>query len=213
MRFEYSKETEIFAIRKPSRVVMFNEEINSETATKLIQTLLKLSMDNPDEPIYLLINSPGGSVKDGFAILDTMMSLSAEIYTLGMGEVSSMASLMLAAGDKRYVQPSASGLIHSPYFSRRGRGEDFINSYLDSRVTNERFNAFHMTLLDKTEEEITEMLRVETYLTADDFIEKGYADYKALSIMSYDEFKELKEEKDRELLAKAKKYGIKEKEE
>ena len=80
------------------RIVMLNEEVNSATASIIVAQLLYLESQDPTKDISLYINSPGGSVTDGFAIYDTMKYIKCDVSTICMGMAASMGAFLLAAG-------------------------------------------------------------------------------------------------------------------
>lgn len=96
------------------RIVFLSEEVTQETAIRIIPELLLLDADNHELPIDLYINSPGGSITAGLAIIDTMQCVQAPVSTICIGMAASMAALVLAAGakGKRFASPNAEIMIH-----------------------------------------------------------------------------------------------------
>ena len=83
-----------------SRVLLLEGEVNDVTCNGLIKSMLVLEHQDAHEPITLIINSPGGSVTAGLALIDTMQSLDCPVTTVGEGVVASMAAVILACGDR-----------------------------------------------------------------------------------------------------------------
>lgn len=108
------------------RVIFLGDEVNSQTANIVVAQLLHLAYQNPDEDIKLYINSPGGSVYDGLAILDTINFIKPDVQTIGIGLQASMGAFLLAAGTKgkRGVLPNARVMIHQPSSGTRGKITD-----------------------------------------------------------------------------------------
>ncbi|RYC72534.1 ATP-dependent Clp protease proteolytic subunit [Candidatus Nanogingivalis gingivitcus] len=108
------------------RVIFLGDEINSQTANIVVAQLLHLAYQNPDEDIKLYINSPGGSVYDGLAILDTINFIKPDVQTIGIGLQASMGAFLLAAGTKgkRGILPNARVMIHQPSSGTRGKITD-----------------------------------------------------------------------------------------
>ena len=106
-----------------TRQIMLYDEIDSDSAEKVIRQLLILEADS-DKPIYLFINSPGGSVSSGFAIFDAIRFVNAPVYTIGAGDVASAGALIYLAAPKerRLSLPNSSYLIHQPLISGVYRG-------------------------------------------------------------------------------------------
>ena len=108
------------------RVIFLGDEVNSQTANIVVAQLLHLAYQNPDEDIKLYINSPGGSVYDGLAILDTIHFIKPDVQTIGIGLQASMGAFLLAAGTKgkRGILPNARVMIHQPSSGTRGKITD-----------------------------------------------------------------------------------------
>lgn len=108
------------------RVIFLGDEVNSQTANIVVAQLLYLAYQNPDEDIKLYINSPGGSVYDGLAILDTINFIKPDVQTIGIGLQASMGAFLLAAGTKgkRGILPNARVMIHQPSSGTRGKITD-----------------------------------------------------------------------------------------
>jgi ATP-dependent Clp protease protease subunit len=96
------------------RILFLSEEISRDTACRIIPDLLLLDADNHDLPIDLYINSAGGSITAGLAIIDTMQCIQAPVSTICIGMAASMAAMILAAGapGQRHASPNAEVMIH-----------------------------------------------------------------------------------------------------
>jgi len=96
------------------RMLLLSEPISAETANRFVADLLLLNAASSTERIDLYINSPGGSVTDGLAILDAMGCVQAPVSTICIGQAASMAAWILASGTKgmRYATPNAEIMIH-----------------------------------------------------------------------------------------------------
>lgn len=117
---------DIYSRLLEDRIVYIGTEINSVSANLIIAQLLHLENVNKDAPIYLYINSPGGSIYDGLGIYDIMQHISCPIYTYCVGLAASMGSLLFAAGDpgKRFLMPNARVMIHQPLGGAKGQATD-----------------------------------------------------------------------------------------
>ena len=100
------------------RIVFLGEQVNSQTANLVVAQLLFLANEDPKRDIKLYINSPGGSVYDGLAIIDTMNYIGPDVQTIGIGLQASMGAMLLACGakGKRFVLPKARVMIHQPSY-------------------------------------------------------------------------------------------------
>ena len=108
------------------RIVMVGGEIEPNMANSIVAQLLFLESENPNADISMYINSPGGDVSAGWAIMDTMQYIKSPVSTIGMGLVASMASVLLAAGEKgkRFALPNTQVMIHQPMAGAQGQITD-----------------------------------------------------------------------------------------
>jgi ATP-dependent Clp protease protease subunit len=98
------------------RIIFLTEEVTDGIANAIVAYMLYLDSDDPTKPIYLYINSPGGSVTAGMAIYDTMRYIKSEVVTICVGLAASMGSFLLCAGTpgKRLALPHSRIMIHQP---------------------------------------------------------------------------------------------------
>lgn len=98
------------------RILFLGTEINSDIANIINSQLLYLEMSNPNKPITMYINSPGGSVYDGMSIYDVTKFINCPIHTTCIGTAASMGAVLLAAGDKgcRFALPHSQIMLHAP---------------------------------------------------------------------------------------------------
>ena len=108
------------------RIVMLGTPINDDVANVIVAQLLFLESEDPDKPINLYINSPGGSVTAGLAIYDTMQYVRPPVSTICVGQAASMGALLLLAGakGKRFALPNARIMIHQPLGGAEGQATD-----------------------------------------------------------------------------------------
>lgn len=108
------------------RIVMISGQIEPNMANTVVAQLLFLESENPNADISLYINSPGGDVSAGWAIMDTMHYIKSPVSTIGMGLVASMGAVLLAAGEKgkRFALPNTSIMIHQPLGGFEGQATD-----------------------------------------------------------------------------------------
>jgi ATP-dependent Clp protease protease subunit len=117
---------DIYSRLLKERIIFLGTTINDEMANLVIAQMLFLEAEDPDREIHLYINSPGGMVTAGLGIYDTMQFVKPPVTTLCMGQASSMAALLLAAGatGKRSTLPHARILIHQPLGGFQGQATD-----------------------------------------------------------------------------------------
>ncbi len=108
------------------RILFLSEEINAQTSNRLISQLLLLDADDSEQRIDFYINSPGGAVSDGLAIIDTIRCIQAPVSTICLGKAFSMAAWILAAGMKgqRYATPHSEMMIHQLAAGFQGEAGD-----------------------------------------------------------------------------------------
>ena len=105
------------------RIIFLGEEIDDHVANSVVAQLLHLESADPDKDISLYINSPGGSVTAGMAIMDTMNFIKCDVSTVCIGMAASMAAVLLSAGakGKRSCLPNSTVLIHQPSGGAQGQ--------------------------------------------------------------------------------------------
>ncbi|MBS2967981.1 ATP-dependent Clp endopeptidase proteolytic subunit ClpP [Metabacillus sp. KIGAM252] len=117
---------DIYSRLLKDRIIMISDEINDHTANSAVAQMLFLASEDPEKDISLYINSPGGSVTAGFAIIDTMDYIQPDVKTICIGMAASMGAMLLLSGKKgkRYALPSAEVMIHQPLGGARGQASD-----------------------------------------------------------------------------------------
>ncbi|MDD2899038.1 MAG: ATP-dependent Clp endopeptidase proteolytic subunit ClpP [Desulfuromonadaceae bacterium] len=120
------RQYDIFSRLLKDRVIFLGEAIDNSVANVVVGQLLFLESADPEKDIHLYINSPGGSVTAGMAILDTMRFIRSPVCTICIGEASSMGAVLLAAGEKgkRFSLPNARIMIHQPLGGFHGQATD-----------------------------------------------------------------------------------------
>ncbi len=117
---------DIYSRLLKERVIFMGTEVTSDTANIVIAQLLHLAYEDPKKDIKLYINSPGGSVYDGLAIIDTMNYIEPDVQTIGIGLQASMGAMLLSSGakGKRFCLPNARVMIHQPSSGTEGKITD-----------------------------------------------------------------------------------------
>lgn len=113
---QYERWIDIYTRLSQERIIFLGREVNDSIANRIVAFLLYLDSEDPSKPIYLYINSPGGSVTAGMAIYDTMQYIKSEVITICVGLAASMGAFLLASGapGKRLALPHARIMIHQP---------------------------------------------------------------------------------------------------
>ncbi|KAI1308434.1 hypothetical protein EDD11_004285 [Mortierella claussenii] len=134
---------DIFSRLLKERIICLNGAVHDHSAALIVAQLLFLESENPEKPISLYINSPGGSVTAGMAIYDTYIQ--SPVSTLCNGQACSMGSLLLAAGEpgKRYALPNASIMMHQPSGGASGQASDIAIHAREILRVRERLNRIY----------------------------------------------------------------------
>lgn len=163
-----------------SRVIFFNEAVTPDSAQQLIAQLITLEMQKPAEPILLYINSCGGSVSDGMAIIDTMYSISSPVYTCCLGTAASMAAIILACGEKghRSVSPNSKVMIHEPLISGglSGSATSIERTAKNILETKSMIVRLLSERTGKPAREISKAISFDNYMDAADAVAFGLCD-------------------------------------
>ncbi len=117
---------DIYSRLLKDNIIFLNGEVRPESANIVIAQLLFLASENPKKDIKLYINSPGGSVIDGLAIIDTMNHIPNDVSTICVGLAASMGAQILASGKKgkRFSLPNSEVMIHQPLGGFEGQVSD-----------------------------------------------------------------------------------------
>ena len=124
--FTANPHSEVFNRLLQNRIVMLGSDVDDDIAHVIVAQLLDLEGQDANRPIWLYINSPGGSVTSGMAIYDTMQFVQPEVGTICIGLGASMGQFLLCAGapGKRYALPHARIMMHQPLGGVRGQATD-----------------------------------------------------------------------------------------
>lgn len=161
------------------RVVFLGRQIDDELANLIVAQLLHLESDDPDKPVALYINSPGGSMDAMFAIYDTMQHIKPAVHTTCIGMAASAASLILAGGEagERSILPHGRVMIHQPWVQGVGGQASDIEIHAQEILRQRRMA--NEILADHTGQEV-EKVTTDTdrdrWLTADEAVGYGLVD-------------------------------------
>jgi ATP-dependent Clp protease protease subunit len=181
---------DIYSRLMKDRIIMLNGPVEDYMANLIVAQMLYLESENPDKAIKLYINSPGGAVTAGLAIYDTMQYIKCDVTTIVMGQACSMGSFLAQAGTKgkRIVLPESRTMIHRVSSGTPGTSgsvhvqelqfEDAKRHYEESQKVNKRLTELYVkhNTAGKTYEELFETMKFDTFLTAEEAVENGFAD-------------------------------------
>lgn len=160
------------------RKVFLWGEVDDDSAKHVIDRLLYLELLEPGKEIQLIINSPGGQVTSGFAIYDTMNSITSPISTICAGLAASMGSIILSAGEKgrRFVLPNARVMIHQPSGGAGGPAAD-IEIQMDEIIKVKKSGAEILANnCGQTVDKVMKDFNRDYWMSADESIEYGIVD-------------------------------------
>lgn len=169
---------DIYSRLLKDRIVLLGTAINDDVANAVVSQLLCLESEDPDKEINLYINSPGGSATAGLAIYDTLRYVRASVTTICVGQASSMAAVLLAAGTKgkRFALPNSRILLHQPSGGTEGQAADIAIQAKEILQMRERINE----ILAEATGHTVERLRLDTerdyFMTAEEAKQYGIVD-------------------------------------
>ena len=169
---------DIYSRLLKDRIIFIGDQVHDDMANTVIAQMLFLESEDPEKDINLYINSPGGSVTAGMAIYDTMQYIKPDIATICMGQCTSMAALLLAAGakGKRYALPNSRVMIHQPIGGVQGQATDIgiqAKEILKIKETIHRILAKHT---GQSIEKIREDTERDFFMGGEDVVEYGVVD-------------------------------------
>ena len=160
------------------RIIMLTEEVNSASASVVVAQLLYLESQDPTKDISLYINSPGGSVTDGFAIYDTMNYIKCDVSTICMGMAASMGAFLLSSGakGKRYALPNSEIMIHQPLGGAKGQATDIKIAAEHILRTRDKLNKILAENTGKPIEQVVLDTERDNWLSAQEAMDYGIVD-------------------------------------
>ena len=174
---------DIFSRLLKDWIIFLGEQVDSSSASVVIAQLLFLESEDPEKEIHLYINSPGGSITDGMAIVDTMNYISCPVSTICVGLAASFGAVLLANGEKgkRFATPNSEILIHQPLIGGQGGGisgqATEIKIYSDHMIkTREKLNKLLSERTGQPIDVINRDTERDHYMTAEEALEYGLID-------------------------------------
>lgn len=181
---------DIYSLLLRNRIVFLGTPINDQVANVIVAQLLFLSSEDPESPIQMYINSPGGQVYAGMAIYDTMQMIPNPIRTLAVGMTASFGTVLLTAGSKgeRYALPNATIHMHQPLGGAQGQASDIEIQAREILRLKEHLNDILAHHTGQSKETIDRDTNRDFYLDAKGAVEYGLVD----QVMNIPETKLLK---------------------
>ncbi len=160
------------------RIVFLGEQVDSHTANLIVAQLLYLANEDPKRDIKLYINSPGGSVYDGLAIIDTMNYIKPDVQTIGIGLQASMGAMLLSCGakGKRFLLPNARVMIHQPSSGTEGKITDQEIALKEGIYLKKRLAEIFAENTGKTLKEVEKDMDRDNWMSAEEALKYGIVD-------------------------------------
>jgi len=162
------------------RIVMLDTDVNEHTASLIVAQMLFLESEDPDRDILFYINSPGGVVTAGMAILDTMNFIKPDVSTVVMGQACSMGSCLAQAGaaGKRLILPNARHMIHQPSGGARGQATDIQIQAQEILKMKKYLTEIYVknNSAGKTFEQLSADMERDFFMSAEEAVAYGLAD-------------------------------------
>lgn len=169
---------DIYSLLLKERIIMLGTPINDQIANLTVAQLLYLAREDPNKPIRMYINSPGGQVYAGMAIYDTIQQVECPVSTVAVGFTASFGTVLLTAGTKgmRYALPHATIHMHQPLGGAQGQASDIAiqaQEILRLRTTLNKILSKHTgQAVDKIEEDTDR----DVYMSAEEARDYGLVD-------------------------------------
>jgi len=169
---------DIYSRLLKDRIVFVGGEIDDDMANAIVAQLLFLQAQDAEKEVSMYINSPGGSVTAGLAILDTMKMVKCPVATYCVGQAASMGAILLASGDKgrRYALPHARIMVHQPWGGAQGKASDIEITAREILRLKEMLNGILAEAAGKTLESVTNDTDRDHFMSAEEAKSWGIVD-------------------------------------
>lgn len=169
---------DIYSRLLKDRIIFLGEDVNSHTANLVVAQLLFLAHEDPKKDIKLYINSPGGSVYDGLAIIDTMNFVEPDVSTIGIGLQASMGAMLLSCGakGKRFVLPNSRIMIHQPSSGTEGKITDQEIALKEGIYLKKRLAEIFAKNTGKSLEQVEKDMDRDNWMSAEEAKDYGIVD-------------------------------------
>ena len=169
---------DIYSRLLKERIIFLVGTINDNAASLVTAQLLYLESESPKKEIHLYINSPGGLVTAGLGIYDTMQYIKSEVSTLCIGQACSMASFLLASGQKgkRFSLPNSRIMVHQPSAGFQGQATDIEIHANEVLSLKKRLNEIYSKHTGQSVNEIKVALERDNFMTSENAKSFGLID-------------------------------------
>ena len=169
---------DIYSRLLKDRIVFVGGEIDDDMANAIVAQLLFLQAQDAEKEVSMYINSPGGSVTAGLAILDTMKMVKCPVATYCVGQAASMGAILLASGDKgrRYALPHARIMVHQPWGGAQGKASDIEITAREILRLKEMLNGILAEASGRTIDSVTNDTDRDHFMSAEEAKAWGIVD-------------------------------------
>lgn len=169
---------DIYSRLLKDRIIMVNGPVEDTMANAIVAQMLFLDAQDSEQDIQLYVNSPGGSVTSGLAIIDTMNFIKADVSTIVMGMAASMGAMIQMSGTKgkRFALPNAEIMIHQPLGGAQGQATDIEISAKHILKTRARLNTMISEATGQTVEQVQFDTERDNFMDVERALEYGLID-------------------------------------
>ncbi len=169
---------DIYSRLLKDRIIFIGTPINDQVANVVVAQMLYLQSEDPERPISLYINCPGGVIYHGLAIYDTMRHVQAPVHTYAVGVTASMGTVLLASGDEdhRYALPHATVHMHPAGGSAQGYAPDVEIQYKELKRVEDLLHRLLSRHTGQSVEQIASDFERDRFMTAEEAVEYGLVD-------------------------------------
>jgi len=169
---------DIYSLLLKQRIIFINSQIEDNMASLIVAQLLFLEAEDPEKDISIYINSPGGVVTAGMAIMDTMNYIKCDVSTICIGQAASMGAVLLAAGTKgkRIALPNSRVMIHQPLGGAEGQASDIKIAAQEILKIRDVLNKILAEATGKTLKKIEDDTDRNFFMTAEEALKYGIID-------------------------------------
>ena len=169
---------DIYSRLLKDRIIFLGTDVNAHSANLIVAQLLHLAHEDSEKDIFMYINSPGGEVYSGLAIMDTMRYIKPDVSTIVVGMAASMGAMLLGAGakGKRFALPHAKVMIHQPSSGFRGTASDIEIDARETLDLKHQLEKLMSEFTGRTQKQVNKDMDRDYYMTAHDAQKYGIVD-------------------------------------
>jgi len=169
---------DIYSRLLKDRIVFVGAAIDDMLANSIVAQMLFLAAEDPEKPISMYINSPGGSTTAGMAIYDTMQFIKPEVHTICTGFAASFGAILLLSGEKgkRFALPNSEIMIHQPHGGAQGQASDIAISAKRILLIRERLNQITAERTGQPLEKVEKDMDRDNFMSAEEALAYGIVD-------------------------------------